>query len=327
MHIQAGQCGNQIGAKVRPRAASTRRTLHPARLPRPHPSRPPGSEAGRRRALEPRSPPRRREQSPGPTLPPPPPPFSCPRGSPGPPERRASPQRRAFRSCALLPWLRPRSWGAGWAWPSLGSQLSRGQVRVGLRPQSHNNSLRAPSRASWPHPVPLLGEGWNRDSADLGLGLDCPSAQPLLAWPVPLPPPRVASDMGQSWALGGPSPPSFAHLTDVRTEAGRGGGMYPRSSVTSPSVRRPALAQGHTTSPCGHARGAQVEWVRRCGPRLLRATRGMRQLCQDQGQGPGAGLWWSWSLNRARRQGLEGKGPSKASSGGCCCGNQRRTKS
>lgn len=123
-------------------------------------------------------------------------------GPRGPPERRASPQRRAFRSCALLPWLRPRSWGAGWAWPSLGSQLSRGQVRVGLRPRSHNNSLRAPSRASWPHPVPLLGEGWNRDSADLGLGLDCPSAQPLLACP----PPPAAGRVGHGTKLGSGRP-------------------------------------------------------------------------------------------------------------------------
>ena len=52
MHIQAGQCGNQIGAKVRPRAAPLRRAPHPARIPGPprlplEPV-PGGREAGRR---------------------------------------------------------------------------------------------------------------------------------------------------------------------------------------------------------------------------------------------------------------------------------------
>lgn len=340
MHIQAGQCGNQIGAKVRPRAAPTRRSRRPARLPRPHPSRPPGREAGRRRALEPRSPPRSREQSPGPALPLPPPPFSCPCGSRGPARARGEsaatllPRLRPPPLAAAVPPGRGPLWGRSSALSEMGGVGRFGwgcPLKAIMIP-----SVTPPGTGGAPCPQPrflasscafvagrvepVLSRPWFRAALPLGAA---PPGQP--------PAGRVRhGNKAGLWAWKahhrGPSPPSSARLADVRTEAGRGGGMYPRSGVTSPSAGRLALAQGHT-SPCGHARGAQAGWVRRCGPRFVGAVRGKRAALSGPRSGTQRGVVFSWSLNPARRQGLEGKGPNKASSGGCCRGNQRRTKS
>lgn len=156
VHIQAGQCGNQIGAKVRPRAAPLRRAPHPARIPRPPPPPRAGPRGeGSREAVraephpEPHSPLRSLEEKDGlalaagcrdagsSPLPFPPPPFRCPYRA------HLGPAGAQPRSAAKL---HPpaaagagRRGGAGWAWPSsLGSQCSLrrdgwgGQVWVGL---------------------------------------------------------------------------------------------------------------------------------------------------------------------------------------------------
>lgn len=190
MHIQAGQCGNQIGAKVRPRAAPLRRAPHPARIPRPPPPPRAGPRGeGSREAVraephpEPHSPLRSLEEKAGPALaagcrdagssplPFPPPPFLCPyQAYFGP----AGAQRRS--AAKLHP---PAAAGAGrWGGRWLGVALFSG---VTVRP-----------RARW--------VGW------AGLGGARPKAimiPPAPGTPVTWYPPRVQSRPVH--------PPSFDH--------------------------------------------------------------------------------------------------------------------
>ena len=101
------------------------------------------------------------------------------------------------------------------------------------------------------------------------------------------------------------------------------------ASVVSPGPETLFLAQGHTArgdraSPPSGSRSPQVTTQHEAQAGWV----GPAALCQHQGQGPsGDGVEQIPQGESGRRQVLEGKGPGKPSSGGCCHGNQARTKS